>query len=108
MELPIVSESMCHSCNGACCRDILCPPSDPNEAGIWPWLYGLPASLKPEVQVAHDAYVSGKTGPCIWLNEDGLCKHYELRPPVCRVFQPGGRNCRQKRDEHGVPIADYR
>ena len=42
MDLIVLSDQLCESCNGACCRDIVCPPSDPNEAGIWGWLYGLP------------------------------------------------------------------
>ena len=102
MGLNILSDQLCESCNGACCRDIVCPPSDPNVAGIWGWLYSLPPHLKAGVLSAHAEYSAGKTGPCIWLGDDGRCEHYELRPPVCRLFQPGGENCQRKRDEQGL------
>lgn len=31
--------------------------------------------------------------PCIWLDENGKCRHYEYRPYVCRDFPVGCESC---------------
>jgi Fe-S-cluster containining protein len=40
--------------------------------------------------------------PCIWLEPDGTCRHYDHRPLVCRDFEVGGEDCLRFRSEHGL------
>jgi Fe-S-cluster containining protein len=44
--------------------------------------------------------------PCPWLDlASGKCRHYEVRPVVCRWFEPGGSACNEARRKAGLPIA---
>ena len=64
----------------------------------------LPRRLKREVL----AYLKARGWrddygrPCIWLEADGTCRHYEHRPRVCRDFERGGEDCRRMRREQGA------
>jgi uncharacterized protein len=42
-------------------------------------------------------------GPCLWLDLDTLrCRHYDIRPRVCREFEPGEEDCLDFRRKAGV------
>jgi Fe-S-cluster containining protein len=42
--------------------------------------------------------------PCFWLDQQtNRCKHYDLRPRVCREFERGGPECLAWR-EGGTPL----
>lgn len=48
-------------------------------------------------------HLDGK--PCLWLDDAGRCKHYDLRPLVCREFEPGEEACNDMRGNIGlVPL----
>lgn len=59
----------------------------------------MPAAVRAE----HARLVTELAGdpsfrPCAWLDpETNRCKHYEFRPIVCRVWEPGGRGCNAAR-----------
>lgn len=47
----------------------------------------------------------GNTNPCIWLDLiTGGCRHYELRPAVCREFEVGCKSCRAMRQTVGLTV----
>lgn len=51
-------------------------------------------------------FITGEhDSPCIWLDEaTGKCKHYEIRPDVCREFEVGNISCRMLRKEVGLTV----
>lgn len=67
-------------------------------------------SMPPDVREDYDAYVehikAGNPHPnnnvCIWFDEDTRqCKHYELRPEICRrEVAPGDDSCRRWREAY--------
>ena len=104
--LPLITASDCRGC-GACCRHVGHPmflryagPGQPAE----PAWRSLPRRLKREVL----AYLKAKGPrddygePCIWLEPDGTCRHYEHRPRVCRDFEAGEEDCLRFRREQGI------
>ena len=91
----------CNGC-GACCRHMGHPTFLPSEST---WL-ALPKHLKQELK-AYDASrpktkdgrpISDVGQPCIWLEPDGTCRHYEHRPEVCRDFEVGSAACLRFRE----------
>ena len=84
VELPILS---CTGC-GACCHLQSIPPYMPTE------LDAIPQHLADEVAAAANHQ---RTGPCLWLNANNRCGHYEHRPEVCRQFELGGEDCQEVR-----------
>jgi uncharacterized protein len=100
----------CKNC-GLCCMHMRTPPflgpTDPqwNELAdelkreIESWVIG--PSPRYELMVKFD----GKVNPCIWLDlVSGKCKHYELRPDVCRDYEVGNQSCRTIRREVGLTV----
>ena len=80
MELPVLS---CEGC-GACCYLQSLPPYMPTELDV------LAKHLVAEISAAMKR---NHKGPCIWLNAEKRCGHYEERPEVCRQFELGGEEC---------------
>ena len=78
--------AVCLRC-GVCCRR---QPTPPFELGH-PELTEHPALLAEIVD-----YIEGPdfddNDPCLWLTPAG-CKHYSLRPDICREFEPGSEGC---------------
>jgi hypothetical protein len=69
---------------------------------------GLPPELEAQLLAYWRAYAEGLLPdckgdvPCIWLQPDGTCRHYDLRPAICREFEVGGEDCLRIRREQGV------
>lgn len=93
--------SLIENCEGcsACCQRTPVPPFEPGEevARDVPEL-----ALQPiRDRIARDEQF--ELLPCVWLNPDnGLCRHYELRPQACRDFAPGSQLCQLCRDDEGI------
>lgn len=90
--LPVLS---CEGC-GVCCEEAGLPPGY-----IMPELIAfLPEELREELafHLAEEA-ATGLTRnqrglPCIWHDPaTGRCRHYDLRPDVCRDAPIGGDSC---------------
>ncbi len=44
------------------------------------------------------------SNPCLWLDlVSGKCKHHDVRPVLCRWFEPGCLACNQQRVKVGLP-----
>jgi Fe-S-cluster containining protein len=77
----------CLRCGLCCCRQ-------PTPPFMWEdeEFKTLPKDLREGIQ----AYVAGPEfddgAPCLWLSSQG-CKHYTLRPQICRDFQARGEAC---------------
>lgn len=113
-QLPIIIEN-CNGCS-ACCNHGW-PPFEVliNERGelVGPDVVTVNA-LPDDLRLEYLAVVRGVANgtlpdrramdlPCYWLDEHGLCKHYELRPAVCRDFETGSTGCRTYRRRAGLP-----
>lgn len=120
--LPVLTPEDCKGC-GACCQAMGHPVFCRDRPGwrdldpafhdsIEEWLR-LPEHLKRELDEHLDRldeeYRLGLRPraddggePCIWLQADGTCRHYEHRPSVCREFETGGDECRAWRREMGM------
>lgn len=92
----------CDGC-GACCLGMGVPPfgewqGDVGEDSDDPEFDALPEPLKQEIIAAME--VEGWAfKPCLWFDmETRRCKHYELRPVICVVFEPGNPICLADRD----------
>ena len=82
---------LCQVCGGRCCSEMRTPPilSDADKARI-------PADLMAEVNRAIDEPLDVRPdgAPCCWLDpKTKLCVHYDIRPDICREFEPGGEDC---------------
>ena len=67
----------------------------------------LPDELKRELLTYRDRLAAGgkhpRGGVCLWLNEaTGGCRHYDLRPSICREFEMGSEECHSWREEYDV------
>jgi hypothetical protein len=72
---------------GACCRRQPCPPF-----GLgYPELADHP-DLLAEITAYIDSPEFDDDAPCLWLTPTG-CKHYDLRPAICRDFEAQGECC---------------
>ncbi|MFC1679744.1 YkgJ family cysteine cluster protein [Elusimicrobiota bacterium] len=92
------SDNPCDNC-GICCLAFSLPPFDANESAK------APDELLREV----DAYAGSaryrKSNPCLWLDLGSRkCKHHEVRPVLCRWFEPGCPACNKLRVKAGLPI----
>jgi Fe-S-cluster containining protein len=126
--LPMITEAECRGC-GACCRHVGHPMFHIDREG---WFGGTPghpvfyddyedgirkAELPPELERelreywarlfaecrrGERPYADDLGEPCIWLEEDGTCRHYAHRPSVCRDFEVGGDDCRRFRRNQGI------
>jgi uncharacterized protein len=92
MLLPVLS---CAGC-GMCCYIQRVPPYMETE------LDALPAELLKEWMKVSEGVAEGTEGPCVWLNGEKKCSHYEERPEVCRQFEMGGEDCREVRERWGI------
>jgi Fe-S-cluster containining protein len=68
----------------------------------------LPEELKQELR-DYSATLKESGHPndniCIWFDESTRnCKHYDLRPEVCREFEIGGSYCRTWRESYDHEI----
>ncbi len=114
-----MAEDFCNNC-GLCCMHMRTPPfigdADPH------WIK-LSKALKDEIRnwvmgpsPRYDFMVQfkEKINPCIWLDlVSGKCKHYDLRPQVCRDYKVGCQSCRTLRKEvdltvKGMPVVKER
>jgi Fe-S-cluster containining protein len=125
--LPVLN---CDGC-GACCMHMGYPPSYPaffkrdetnrllplrerkrmgfEETGVrWEEIprgvrrhlgqYFLDVDVK---EVRENLSFAGK--PCIWWDQHTRkCKHYEIRPSICRDFEVGAEDCLRFRDERDI------
>jgi Fe-S-cluster containining protein len=71
----------CEKCNGACCQGILCGIIGEGTSELFE-LRGLRVI---------DRYVY--TPPCRYLNPEGHCSMYSMRPQACKDFEPGCEMC---------------
>jgi len=63
---------------------------------------GIPQILIDEIDAAYDNLYTDRSPllGCMWLDHTtGKCKHYKLRPQVCRDYKLGGIPCMKKRSE---------
>ena len=91
------SNNPCDNC-GICCLAFSLPPFDANE------LVKASDELLQQVDAyAHSARYRD-SNPCLWLNLDsGKCKHHEVRPVLCRWFEPGSLAYNKLRIKAGLP-----
>lgn len=68
----------------------------------------LPEELKPDILLANRQLRGDRGLPCIWLTEDGKCRHYEHRPQICRDFEVGGESCLSYREKFAQRNTDQR
>lgn len=112
--LPIIES--CDGC-GACCLQQESPPGYlPYITGIYPQddtddcrrVNELSTELKQQLAAYVMRLRLGKGHPnnnvCLWFDErTRQCKHYELRPDICRVgLELGDDACRRWRKRYGV------
>lgn len=95
VSLSVVKEQVqdCAEC-GACCEYMCHPPFMRDDVGLKPeqaWV-GLPQDLRNQV-LLHHANHPDYDGPCMWLADNGTCRHYEHRPQACRDFKVGSKDC---------------
>ena len=90
------SHYKCDNC-GICCLAFSLPPFDANEL------------VKPsdELMQQIDDYARSPryrdSNPCLWLDLDSAkCKHHEVRPVLCRWFEPGSLACNKLRIKFGL------
>lgn len=112
-ELPVIEN--CDGC-GACCMEQESPPGY-----LWILLHGqsddpmdlvrfnhIPGPVMDELKAYVETIRSQERHPndgvCIWFDEETRkCKHYELRPSICRdIVKPGDDGCRRWREAYGV------
>lgn len=78
----------CDHCNGACCLTVAEVPATTAERNAWPYWLRLET-------VAAEHF--GPLDSCPWL-EDGRCRHYDIRPQMCREYPVGGVHCLEARE----------
>lgn len=87
----------CDGCGLCCMGQNLVPGCDTwlaRQAKVDP-PRAIPAPLLLELETIVKGPCSGNGGePCVWLDRaTGKCRHYDLRPDVCREFEVGCRAC---------------
>lgn len=80
-------------CNGACCQGIPICYFDAEGAEVME-LRNCPARKEGEGR-----YLVF-TPPCRFLNPNGLCSIYGMRPPLCKKGEIGGPSCMTMRKLH--------
>ena len=101
--LPIIAS--CDNC-GACCMHMGYPPfAGMYDGGDPEWLE-LRESHPELAAAARQGAIDGRGDaelPCIWLDpQTRRCRHYELRPSVCRDFERGTEECIDHRERRGI------
>ena len=87
----------CENC-GICCLAYSLPPFDANERAK------APDALLREVEAYARSPRHRESNPCLWLDLDsGKCRHHDVRPVLCRWFEPGGKACNELRVKSGLP-----
>ena len=82
----------CENCNGACCQGLLMAYADESAVELLE-LRGLRCFQAR----AHDHGYEVFSPPCRFLNPEGKCSVYEMRPEGCKLYPVGGPSCRQMR-----------
>jgi Fe-S-cluster containining protein len=106
LELPMVAPANCDGC-GACCMHMGYPPfvgmfNYAARNGDPEWL-SLTAELAAETRQGAVDRRGEQELPCVWLDlSTRKCKHYELRPRICRDFEIGEPSCHKFRKERGI------
>ena len=67
----------------------------------------LPSELRAELEqmlVGFLAHGFPRGTPCVWYDQEKRkCKHYEVRPEICKTeVNPGDEACRRIRRHHGM------
>jgi Fe-S-cluster containining protein len=95
-----MGEPNCDTCNGACCRHVVSPPfygaGDPTWERLQTERPDLVAEMFADLQRRKDAGLATMDyeAPCHWLDRDsGKCRHYDLRPEICRDYDVGDEPC---------------
>lgn len=92
----------CDDC-GACCLHMVRPPFYRLGDPAWAWLVLTRPDLAEEIDADIDAHPGDDERPCLWLDlETRRCRHYELRPEICRDFEPGCYACIRHRVDVGL------
>lgn len=87
----------CFGC-GVCCLAFSLPPFDANE------LVKAPDELMRQINDYARSPRHRDSNPCLWLDLDtARCKHHEVRPVLCRWFEPGCAACNELRVKAGLP-----
>jgi len=95
------SGNPCENC-GICCLAFSLPPFDANE------MAKASNKLLQEVEAYARSPRYRDSNPCLWLDlASGKCKHHEVRPVLCRWFQPGGEACSKLRRKAGLPGVEH-
>ncbi len=97
------ANAMCDDC-GLCCMHmatpLFCGDSDPE------WRR-LPEKLQQQIKrwIYSPRRMLADEQPCIWLDQiTGKCRHYGLRPRVCREYEVGCDSCRKLRRSAELPV----
>lgn len=114
VNLPVIES--CSGC-GACCLEQESPPmylylllsgTERNrDDEDYQRVMSLPDELKTELLTYKDRLVAKQghpnNGVCLWFDEKTRgCKHYDLRPSICREFERGSDGCHFWRDKYGA------
>ena len=92
--------SPCEGC-GVCCYSFSFPPFDANE------VVKAPDELMQEIEDYASSGDHRDSKPCFWLDEDSKkCRHHEVRPTLCRWFEPGCKACNHLRVKAGLEPLD--
>lgn len=108
--LPVITS--CEGCNGSCCREMnfipfeySYPEKDDCSKALLndPELEKIPNDLQAEVRESFRRWQEDPQtrSDCPWLNEQGLCRHYDYRPKLCRQYEVGGDGCLDTRQHYG-------
>jgi Fe-S-cluster containining protein len=109
-EFDVLQPDTCNDC-GLCCEGVGSPvmvyQSRPDVAGPHPIRPpDLPQPLIDEIDAHFQGLARGyePQESCLWYDPEArCCKHYEWRPPICRQYELGGRDCRQLRRPFVTP-----
>ncbi|MGB4031198.1 MAG: YkgJ family cysteine cluster protein [Tenuifilaceae bacterium] len=102
VRLPVIDN--CDGC-GACCMEMRTPPFYPSpEDARWA---ALPAEM--QQAICHHALSPlsevPDASPCLWFDDErNQCRHYDLRPDICREFERGSASCHMWRHNTFVSL----
>lgn len=83
--------SLCENC-GECCRHVGCPPFLPGDTDF----DDLPPNLRADVLASRRRPASDRE--CDWFDpQTKRCRHYDLRPILCREFGVDSKACQATR-----------
>jgi Fe-S-cluster containining protein len=116
IHLPTIQPVSCEGC-GVCCMVVRVPPFcviwdgdrptpiDDSEESLAEVRYALavPDRLRQELSKHSVFEVLQDEAPCTWFDpKTKQCRHYDLRPPICRDFEMGSRFCMEHRERFGI------